>query len=236
MNRPLMVVVRSVSKSYGRGRLRISALQQITFEVGHGEFVRLVGPSGSGKTTLLNLIAALDRPDEGEILVAGTDVARLSHREMSQYRAERVGIVFQTYNLIPQLTAFENVLLPMIAAGQADHARAHELLGVVGLADRSGHRPPQLSGGEQQRVAIARALANDPALVLADEPTGNLDDSTARSIMALLSRSCRERGNTLILVTHDADTMCVADRTFEIRSGTLADRHAALRTPGDAER
>jgi ABC-type lipoprotein export system ATPase subunit len=236
MNRPLMLVVRSVSKSYGRGRLRVSALQQITFEVGQGEFVRLVGPSGSGKTTLLNLIAALDRPDKGEILVAGTDVTQLSHREMSQYRAERVGIVFQTYNLIPQLTAFENVLLPMIAAGRADHARVHELLDVVGLADRSGHRPPQLSGGEQQRVAIARALANDPALVLADEPTGNLDDSTARSIMALLSQSCRERGNTLILVTHDPVTMCAADRTFEIRSGTLADPHAAQRMPSDAGR
>jgi putative ABC transport system ATP-binding protein len=131
MNRPPMVVVRSVSKSYHRGRLRVSALQQITFEVGHGEFVRLVGPSGSGKTTLLNLIAGLDRPDEGEILLAGADGAWLSHREMSQYRAERVGIVFQTYNLIPQLTAFENVLLPMIAAGRADHALAH----VAGLKD-----------------------------------------------------------------------------------------------------
>lgn len=222
MSEPPMVAVRSVSKSYGRDRMRVDALQQITFEVGRGAFVRLVGPSGSGKTTLLNLIAALDRPDDGEIHVAGTDVCRLSHRETSRFRAKRVGIVFQTYNLIPQLTAFENILLPMIAAGRADRARVRELLDVVGLADRGGHRPPQLSGGEQQRVAIARALANDPALILADEPTGNLDDSNARSIMALLSRSCRERGNTLILVTHDAGTMAVADKTIEIRNGTLA--------------
>jgi len=227
MSEPPMVAVRSVSKSYGRDRMRVDALRQITFDVDKGEFVRLVGPSGSGKTTLLNLIAALDRPDDGEIRVAGTDVSRLSHRESSRFRAERVGIVFQTYNLIPQLTAFENILLPMIAVGRADRARVRELLDVVGLADRGGHRPPQLSGGEQQRVAIARALANDPALILADEPTGNLDDSNARSIMALLSRSCRERGNTLILVTHDAGTMAVADTTIEIRNGTLAASDAA---------
>lgn len=222
MNGLPMVVVRSVSKSYGRNGSRISALQHISLEVGPGEFVRLVGPSGSGKTTLLNLIAALDRPDEGEILVAGRDVARLSHRETSRYRAEQVGIVFQTYNLIPQLTAFENILLPMIAAGRVDYRRADELLDVVGLASRRSHRPPQLSGGEQQRVAIARALVNSPPLILADEPTGNLDDENAQAIMALLLRSCRTLGNTLILVTHERSNMLGADRTLELRAGALS--------------
>jgi ABC-type lipoprotein export system ATPase subunit len=216
-----LVCVRLVSKTYRRERVRIDALRDVSLEVGEREFVRLSGPSGSGKSTLLNLIASLDRPDKGEVVVAGTDVARLSINHASRYRAEQVGIIFQAYNLIPQLTALENVLLPMIALGRANYSRARELLDLVGLADRSDHNPSHLSGGEQQRVAIARALANDPALVLADEPTGNLDDQSARSVMGLLTSAVRERGRTLVLVTHERNIVETVDRSFELRGGVL---------------
>jgi ABC-type lipoprotein export system ATPase subunit len=187
-----------------------------------GELVQLTGPSGAGKTTLLNLMSALDRPDMGEILVAGANVTGLSLSKAAKYRNEQVGIIFQSYNLLPQLTALENVLVPMIPNGRVDRERAFELLDAVGLVDRSAHRPAQLSGGEQQRVAIARALANDPLLVLADEPTGNLDDENARNVMTLLFRTCRGRGNTLIVVTHDRDIMRTADTVFELRNGIIA--------------
>jgi ABC-type lipoprotein export system ATPase subunit len=215
-----LVSLRSVSKTYRREREMIGALRDVSLEVERGEFVRLRGPSGSGKTTLLNLVAGLDWPDQGEIFVAGIDVARLSVNRASRYRAEHVGMVFQSYNLIPQLTALENVLLPMIALRRTDHRRARELLDLVGLSDRSDHNPAQLSGGEQQRVAIARALANDPALVLADEPTGNLDDQSAQRVMGLLTSAVRERGRTLLLVTHDRDTQ-TAERSLELRGGVL---------------
>jgi putative ABC transport system ATP-binding protein len=216
-----LVSVCSVSKTFRREPASVEALRDISFAVGKGEFVRLSGPSGSGKTTLLNLIAGLDRPDQGEIFVAGVDMGRLSVTRASKHRAEQVGIVFQAYNLLPQLTALENVLLPMIAVGRINHGRARELLDLVGLADRSDHNPSQLSGGEQQRVAIARALANDAALLLADEPTGNLDDQSAKTVMRLLTSAVRERGGTLLLVTHERDTTQTADRSFELRGGVL---------------
>jgi putative ABC transport system ATP-binding protein len=174
------IVVRSVSKAYQRGRQPITALKNVSFEVSQSELVLVLGPSGSGKTTLLNLIAALDRPDRGEILVDGLDVTGMSRSAAAEYRNERVGIIFQSYNLLPQLTALENVVLPTIPRRRSNHRRALELLETVGLGDRSKHRPSDLSGGEQQRVAIARAL-NDPALILADEPIGNLDDENARA-------------------------------------------------------
>jgi len=217
-----LVAVQGVTKSYGRGSTAVKALDSVSFEARLGELVQLTGPSGAGKTTLLNLISALDRPDRGEILVAGANVTSLSLAEAARYRNEQVGIVFQSYNLLPQLTALENVLVPMIPNGRMDRDRALELLDAVGLADRGAHRPAQLSGGEQQRVAIARALANDPVLVLADEPTGNLDDENARNVMALLCRTCRGRGNTLIIVTHDRDIMHTADTVFELRGGIIA--------------
>src|SRR5215472_17404922 len=217
-----LVAVQCVTKSYGRGSTAVKALDSVSFEARLGELVQLTGPSGAGKTTLLNLISALDRPDRGEILVAGANVTSLSLAEAARYRNEQVGIVFQSYNLLPQLTALENVLVPMIPNGRMDRDRALELLDPVGLADRGAHRPAQLSGGEQQRVAIARALANDPVLVLADEPTGNLDDENARNVMALLCRTCRGRGNTLIIVTHDRDIMHRADTVFELRGGIIA--------------
>lgn len=229
MNTSPLVALRSVSKSFKRGREVIEALRDISLEVLAGEFVHFAGPSGSGKTTLLNLIAALDRPDTGTIVVAGDDISRLSLAAAAQFRSECVGIVFQSYNLLPQLTALENVLLPMIPKRRAEPRRARELLNAVGLDERIHHRPPELSGGEQQRVAIARALANDPVLVLADEPTGNLDETNAQNAIVLLRRLCREQEKTVLLVTHDLHATQSADRTFELRAGVLtkANNHAA---------
>jgi putative ABC transport system ATP-binding protein len=215
------IVARFVSKTYRRGRQPVTALQNVAFEVSQGELVLLIGPSGSGKTTLLNLIAALDRPDSGKILVDGLDVTGLSRSAAAGYRDERVGMIFQSYNLLPQLTALENILLPMIPRRQPNRRRALELLETVGLGDRCRHRPSELSGGEQQRVAIARALINDPSLILADEPIGNLDDENARKIIALLSDACRQRGKTVFLVTHDREMVGPADRVFEVRTGSL---------------
>jgi len=217
-----LVTIRCVTKSYGRASTAIKALDKVSLDADPGELVQLTGPSGAGKTTLLNLISALDRPDSGEIVVAGANVTDLSLARAAKYRNEKVGIIFQSYNLLPQLTALENVLIPMIPNGRMDRARAFELLDAVGLVDRSAHRPSQLSGGEQQRVAIARALANDPVLVLADEPTGNLDNENARNVMALLCRTCRNRGNTLVVVSHDRDIMHIADTVFELRGGIIA--------------
>jgi putative ABC transport system ATP-binding protein len=228
MTKSPLVLVRSVSKTYRFAQRSVNALREVTFVVETGDFAHLAGPSGSGKTTLLNLIAALDRPDSGDVIVAGTDVGRLSVRDAAVYRREHVGFVFQSYNLIPQLTALENVLLPMISKSRVDRQRAAELLDRVGLADRHDHRPPQLSGGEQQRVAIARALANAPPLILADEPIGNLDDETGRKVMDLLVRSCRERGTTLVLVSHNIGAMQPADATFVLKYGTLT-RMAGVR-------
>jgi ABC-type lipoprotein export system ATPase subunit len=215
------VVARSVTKTYRRGQSQITALKDVSFEMCQGELALLVGPSGSGKTTLLNLIAALDCPDCGEIVVGGSEITALSRSAAARYRNERIGFVFQSYNLLPQLTALENVLLPMLPKRRADHRRAMELLDAVGLSHRGSHRPSELSGGEQQRVAIARALANDPAIMLADEPTGNLDDENARNIVELLSSACREGGKSLILVTHERDMIRQADRVFDIRAGSL---------------
>ena len=215
------IIVRSVSKTHWRGGQSITALQNVSFEISQGELALLVGPSGSGKTTLLNLIAALDRPDHGEILVEGLEVTDLSRYAAAGYRNRRVGIIFQSYNLLPQLTALENILLPMVPNGRSNQRHALELLDAVGLGDRGRHRPAELSGGEQQRVAIARALVNDPALILADEPIGNLDDENARKIIALLSDACRQRGKTVFLVTHDREMVGPADRVFEVRTGSL---------------
>ena len=215
------VVVRSVTKTYRRGQRRVTALRDVSFALSQGELALLVGPSGSGKTTLLNLIAALDRPDCGEIIIGGSAVTGMSRSAAASYRNERVGFIFQSYNLLPQLTALDNILVPMLPQRQADPGRAQELLDAVGLGDRARHRPSELSGGEQQRVAIARALVNDPALILADEPVGNLDDDNAHKIAKLLASACRERGRTLILVTHDRNLIHPVDHVFDMRAGSL---------------
>jgi putative ABC transport system ATP-binding protein len=201
-----IVQVRGVSKSYRRDSMAIPVLHDISLEIPEGEFLGLMGPSGSGKTTLLNLIAGIDRPDKGEVSVAGTDVTKLSESELARWRARHIGFVFQFYNLIPVLTAYENVELPLLLAplSKADRRQHVETaLTLVGLQDRIHHYPRQLSGGQEQRVAVARALATDPTMLVADEPTGDLDRKSAEEILTLLERLNQEFKKTIVMVTHD---------------------------------
>jgi len=220
MNETATIDVTGVGKSYEEGRIR--ALDGMELHVAAGEYVALVGPSGCGKSTLLHLIAALDRPDEGSIVVAGHDLAHES--DLSHYRARHVGMVFQLHNLLPTLTAVENVQMPMFEVGirsSERERRARRLLGLVGMAEREGNQPTQLSGGERQRVAIARALANEPGVILADEPTGSLDSTSGLQVMELLESVCRERGATLVLVTHAPDLALRADRIVRMLDGRV---------------
>ena len=201
-----IIQVRGVSKAYQRDSLSIPVLQNITLDVPEGEFLALMGPSGSGKTTLLNLVAGIDRPTEGAVVVAGTDVGRLGESELAKWRARHIGFVFQFYNLLPVLTAYENVelallLAPLSKAERKQHVEA--ALSLVGLADRLHHYPRQLSGGQEQRVAIARAIAPDPTVLVADEPTGDLDRVAADEVLTLLDRLNREFKKTIVMVTHD---------------------------------
>ena len=223
------VVVEHVRKSFEGGRIR--ALEDVSLSLERGELVALTGPSGCGKSTLLNLIGALDRPDAGEIEVGGQDVTRLD--DPAAFRAEVVGFVFQFHNLIATLTALENVQVPMLGRRSRleRERRARELLAEVGLEHRATGYPPTLSGGERQRVAIARALANEPHLLLADEPTGSLDSDTGAQILDLLRRVRDEHGTTILLVTNDATVAAQADRTLRIRDGRLLARESAVRAP-----
>ena len=201
-----IVQIRGLSKAYRRDSLEIPVLRDITLEVPEGEFLGLMGPSGSGKTTLLNLIAGIDRPDAGTITVAGTDVTKLSESQLARWRATHIGFVFQFYNLIPVLTAFENVELPLLltSLSKADRRKHVETaLALVGLGDRVHHYPRQLSGGQEQRVAIARAIATDPTILVADEPTGDLDRKSAEEVLTLLERLNKEFKKTIVMVTHD---------------------------------
>ena len=219
MNPPL-VIAESLEKTYDRGRVR--ALDRVNLQIAHGEFLSVVGPSGSGKSTLLQVLGALDRPDSGRVLLDGRDLTR--ERRLDRVRARSIGFVFQLHNLIPTLTAAENVELPLYALdvrARQRRARAAAKLQAVGLADRAGHRPDELSGGERQRVAIARALVNEPKLILADEPTGNLDQTTGNQIIQLLRGLQSERELTLVLVTHDPRIAAAADRNVEMVDGRL---------------
>jgi putative ABC transport system ATP-binding protein len=212
-----IIQIRGVSKSYRRDSMAIPVLRAITLDVPEGEFIALMGPSGSGKTTLLNLIAGIDRPNEGSLTVAGTDVTRLGESELAKWRSRHIGFVFQFYNLLPVLTAYENVELPLLLAplSKADRKQHVEAaLSLVGLADRLHHYPRQLSGGQEQRVAIARAIAPDPTIVVADEPTGDLDRQSADEILTLLERLNREFHKTIVMVTHDPHA---AERAHTIR-------------------
>jgi len=216
-----VVTVRDVRKSYDSGR--INALSGMDLTVRQGEWIAIIGPSGCGKSTLLHLIAALDRPDSGHIHVYGNDLDTI--KDAAGYRRTAMGLVFQLHNLLPTLTAVENVEVPMFGSGRHRHqrrARALELLDLVGLADRAGDRPTQLSGGQRQRVAIARALANDPALLLADEPTGSLDSDAGRRILELFARLRSQRNLTIIMVTHDPAVAARADRIVTMLDGRLA--------------
>ena len=215
-----MIELRGVSKTVMSGDRPLTILHPLDFTIASGEFVAIVGPSGSGKSTLLGLLAGLDAPSTGSIIVDGVDITKLTEDGLARLRGEKIGFVFQFFHLVPSLTAFENVLIPMeIARRRNPTARARQLLGEVGLSDRGHHYPSQLSGGEQQRVAIARALANDPPIVLADEPTGNLDSTTGRAVMELLLNVRRTRETTLVLVTHDAELAAHADRRLVLRDG-----------------
>jgi putative ABC transport system ATP-binding protein len=217
-----MIELRGVSKTVPSGTGTLTILHPLDLSIERGRVVAITGPSGSGKSTLLGLIAGLDAPSEGRILLDGVDITALDEDALARLRGVRVGIVFQFFHLLPSLTAFENVLVPMEIAGVRGAAsRARALLSEVGLAERVHHYPSQLSGGEQQRVAIARALANDPPILLADEPTGNLDSTTGRQIIDLLLSIHRDRGTTLILVTHDPDLARVADMSIALRDGRV---------------
>lgn len=201
-----IIEVQKVSKSYWRDSFEIPVLKNISFSVPEGEFLGLMGPSGSGKTTLLNLIAGIDKPNDGAIVVGGTNIAGLNESQLAKWRSTHVGFIFQFYNLLPVLTAFENVELPLLltSLSKADRRKHVETaLSVVGLADRMHHYPKQLSGGQEQRVAIARAIASDPTLLVADEPTGDLDKQSAEEILTLLERLNKEFKKTIVMVTHD---------------------------------
>jgi putative ABC transport system ATP-binding protein len=217
-----MIELRGVSKTVPSGTGSLTILHPVDLIIERGRVVAITGPSGSGKSTMLGLIAGLDAPSTGRILLDGIEITSLDEDLLAKLRGARVGIVFQFFHLLPSLTAFENVLVPMEIAG-ARHAqqRARALLAEVGLEERIHHYPSQLSGGEQQRVAIARALANDPPILLADEPTGNLDSATGKQIIELLLSINRQRGTTLVLVTHDPDLARVADMTVALRDGRV---------------
>ena len=215
-----MIELRGVSKTVQSGDHPLTILHPLDYSIASGEFVTIVGPSGSGKSTLLGLLAGLDAPSTGQILIDGTDITRLGEDGLAKLRGEKIGFVFQFFHLVPSLTAVENISVPMEIMGRKDAmARARQLIGEVGLADRAHHYPSQLSGGEQQRIAIARALANDPPIVLADEPTGNLDSGTGRIILELLTNVRRTRGATLVLVTHDSELAALADTRLTLRDG-----------------
>jgi len=219
-----MVDVREVRKVYRRDAEELTVLDGIDLQVPAGEFVALMGPSGSGKTTLLNLIAGIDRPTSGQVIVAGTDVARLSESELAKWRSRSVGFIFQFYNLIPVLRAVENVELPLLLtrlSKKERRERALTALKVVGLADRSGHYPRQLSGGQEQRVAIARAIVGDPSVLVADEPTGDLDAKSAEDILALMETLNREFKKTIVMVTHDPRAASRAHVQHHLEKGVL---------------
>ncbi len=222
----MMIKVRNAVRTYRLGKTTVKALRGVDLEIGKGEMVAIMGPSGSGKSTLMHLLGGLDRPDAGTVILGDKDIAKQSRDALAELRGKHIGFVFQAFNLIPTLTAVENVELPMIYQGIPHKERlkkAMQLLEQVGIADRAYHHPTELSGGEQQRVAVARALANDPELLLADEPTGNLDSKTGRQIMELLSRLNRDLRMTVVLVTHDPGIAAYAERTINILDGKIVD-------------
>ncbi len=229
---------KEISKQYRMGAVTVNALDGVQFGVQKGEFVAVMGPSGSGKSTLLHLLGGLDEPTDGEITLAGQPITRLSDDEVTLVRRRRVGFIFQFYNLIPTLTAAENVALPLLIDGakvRDYEQKVHDLLDLVGLADRREHKPDQMSGGQQQRVAIARAFVNDPEIVLADEPTGNLDSKSGTAILELLRRSCDELGQTIVMVTHDPRAASFADRVVFLKDGRIVRQLDVEKKSGDGE-
>jgi putative ABC transport system ATP-binding protein len=222
-----IVEAREVEKHYDTGKVEVHALRGVSFAIKRGEMVAIMGPSGSGKTTLLNCLSGLDKIDSGDVLIEGTSLASMSDRERTDYRAHRMGFVFQFYNLMPVLSAVENVELPLLVARVSSRdarRKALEALDMVGIRDRADHVPDELSGGQRQRVTIARALVNDPAIVWADEPTGDLDSENAEEIVALMRRLNRERGLTFLIVTHDISVGRATDRIVRMVDGQVVDQ------------
>jgi putative ABC transport system ATP-binding protein len=219
-----VVNANDVTRRYGEGEAAVDALRGVSLDVSSGELVAVMGPSGSGKSTLMHLMAALDKPTSGTITIAGQDVGSLSDADLTKLRRRHIGFVFQFFNLLPMLTAEENIVLPLSIAGEKpDRAFLEGLLDRVGLADRRHHRPSELSGGQQQRVAIARALVSQPTVVFADEPTGNLDSKTGAEILELLRSSAEELGQTMMMVTHDAQAATIADRVLFLADGRIVE-------------
>jgi putative ABC transport system ATP-binding protein len=219
-----IVQIRELTKLYAQGEIQVTALDRISLDIAAGEFLALMGPSGSGKSTLLHIIAGVDRPTSGECLVQGVDVTRLNESQLADWRNHNVGFIFQTFNLIPVLTAAENVELPLLLTqlGRSQRRRQVETaLELVGLADRARHLPRQLSGGQEQRVAIARALVTDPALIVADEPTGNLDSHSAHEVLSVLQSLRQDAGKTIIMVTHDPKAAAFGSRSIHLEKGEL---------------
>ena len=224
MTVPDIVTIRNLSKIYRQGEIKVTALHNISLDIKTGEFLTLMGPSGSGKSTLLHIIAGIDRPTSGECRVQNVDVTRLNESQLADWRNQNVGFVFQTFNLIPVLTAYENVELPLLLTRLGARRRRHQVntaLELVGLADRAHHLPRQLSGGQEQRVAIARALVTAPSLVVADEPTGNLDSQSAQDVLGILQTLSQTAGKTVIMVTHDPKAAAFGSRTIHLEKGEL---------------
>ncbi len=220
-----IVVIRDLTKRYSQGEIEVIALNHVSLEIATGEFLALMGPSGSGKSTLLHIIAGVDRPTSGECHVQGVDVARLNESQLADWRNQNIGFIFQTFNLIPVLTAAENVELPLLLTQLSRSERRKQVaaaLDLVGLSDRSHHLPRQLSGGQEQRVAIARALVTDPALIVADEPTGNLDSHSAQDVLTALQSLRRDAGKTIIMVTHDPKAAAFGTRQIHLEKGELS--------------
>jgi putative ABC transport system ATP-binding protein len=235
--RTAAIALEGVTKTYGRGEGAVLALDEVSAAFEPGTFTAIMGPSGSGKTTLVQCAAGLDRPDRGTVRIAGTELTGLSERRLAQLRRRQVGFVFQSFNLLPSLTAAQNVILPLRLAGERPRRRvARDALALVGLADWARHRPAQLSGGQQQRVAIARALVTEPEVVFADEPTGALDTRTARALLSMLRDAIDRGGRTLIMVTHDPVAAAFADRVVFLADGRIVDELAAPRADIVAER
>ena len=219
---PPVVAGHELTKRYGEGDAAVNALRGVSLEIEPASFTAIMGPSGSGKSTLMHLLAGLDRPTSGTVTIAGTEIGKLDDTDLTRLRRDKIGFVFQAFNLVPVLTAEENVRLPLTLAGRGDDGRVERLLeAAVALADRRTHRPAELSGGQQQRVAVARALASEPAVIFADEPTGNLDSTTSQEILALLRRAVDEFGQAVVMVTHDATAASVSDRVVFLDDGNI---------------
>ena len=228
-----LLEAKDLSKSYALGEHAVEALKSVNFSVGKGEFVAIMGPSGSGKSTLMHLLGGLDNPSSGEVYLSDKALSNLSRKELTLTRRHNVGFVFQFFNLIPTLSAEENIILPIIIDGKKPKEfedRLNKLLELIGLSDRREHRPDQLSGGEQQRVAVGRALITNPAILLADEPTGNLDSKTGREIMRLLQKSCNELEQTVIVVSHDPRAAAYANRIVFLRDGNIVNEMSFSKT------